>query len=297
MSGTSILVTGANGQLGTCLNDVAESLGIKSRLLNTDVSELDITNAAEVNAFFKKHRPAWVINCAAYTAVDKSETEQEIAQKINTTAPGLLAKASTQFGAKMVHISTDYVYHTNHNRPYVETDKTSPKGVYAKTKLLGDRATLKNCAQSIVIRTSWVYSQHGANFVKTMLRIGLDRKELNVVFDQIGTPTNAMHLAAAILEIITKHEAGKTEFPHGVYHYSNEGVSSWYDFAVAIFQRSGMAVKVHPILSSQYPTPAQRPPFSVLDKAKIKQTFGIQIPHWEEGLEDCLQRLKANSSS
>jgi dTDP-4-dehydrorhamnose reductase len=295
MNGTPILVTGANGQLGTCLNDVAEALGIKSRLLNTDVAELDITSASAINAFFKQHKPAWVINCAAYTAVDKSETEHVIAKKINTTAPGLLAKASAKYGAKMVHISTDYVYHTNHNRPYIETDKTAPKGVYAKTKLLGDQATLRNCDQAIVIRTSWVYSQHGANFVKTMIRIAADRKELNVVFDQIGTPTNAMHLAVAILEIITKHEAGKTDFPKGVYHYSNEGVSSWYDFAVAIFQRMGLDVKVHPILSSQYPTPAERPPFSVLDKSKIKATFGIEIPHWEVGLEDCLKKLKERS--
>jgi dTDP-4-dehydrorhamnose reductase len=286
-----ILITGANGQLGLCIREVAEKRGLSDRLICTDVAELDITNARAINAFFDMHQPGWCINCAAYTAVDKSETEHVIAKKINATAPTLLAKATQKHGAKMIHISTDYVYHTNHNRPYIETDKTSPKGVYAKTKLAGDVATLKHCAQAIVLRTSWVYSQHGANFVKTMLRVGAERSELNVVFDQIGTPTNAMHLAGAILDIIVGQEASEAPLPHGVYHYSNEGVSSWYDFAVAVFTHAQMPVQVHPILSSQYPTPAQRPPFSVLDKSKIKGTFGITIPHWEDGLRDCLRAL------
>ncbi len=287
----TILVTGANGQLGNCIRELAEAKGIGHRFLWTDVPELDITNPTKVRRFFQENQPGWCINCAAYTAVDKAETETALAKRINTLAPALLAKACTHTGARFVHISTDYVYHSNHNRPFVETDKTSPKGVYAKTKLDGDKAVLKHCKEAIVLRTSWVYSHHGANFVKTMLRLGAERSSLNVVFDQIGTPTNAMHLAEGILQIIAQTEQSGQPLPHGVFHYSNEGVTSWYDFAVAIFKKRGLKVDVQPILSSQYPTPAQRPPFSVLDKAKIKATFGLHIPHWEAALEECLERL------
>jgi dTDP-4-dehydrorhamnose reductase len=286
-----ILITGASGQLGHCIKEAAEVLGIGHRMIYTDVPELDITSADKISAFFKAHQPTWCINCAAYTAVDKAETETAIAKLINTAAPGLLAKACGKTGARFVHISTDYVYHTNQNRPYVETDKTSPKGVYAKTKLDGDKLALKHCPEAIVLRTSWVYSHYGNNFVKTMLRIGADRDTLNVVFDQIGTPTNAMHLADAILQIVAHTEKSNAPLPNGIYHYSNEGITSWYDFAVAVFSHAKMPVRVLPILSSQYPTPAQRPHFSALDKAKIKATFGISIPHWEDGLRDCLAQL------
>jgi dTDP-4-dehydrorhamnose reductase len=287
----TILVTGANGQLGHCFRELAATLGIEQRFIWTDVAELDITKSKDIAQFFAQHQPGWCINCAAYTAVDKAETETVIAKKINTTAPELLAKACARTNARMVHISTDYVYHTKHNVPYVETDKTSPKGMYAATKLAGDLRVLKHCKEAIVIRTSWVYSHHGANFVKTMLRLGAERTNLNVVFDQIGTPTHAMHLARAILQIVEQTDQSQKPLPHGIFHFSNEGVTSWYDFAVAIFKKKGLKVDVQPILSSQYPTPAQRPPFSLLDKAKIKATFGLRIAHWEDALDECLERL------
>jgi dTDP-4-dehydrorhamnose reductase len=234
-----------------------------------------------------------VINCAAYTAVDKAENDVKLATKINVNGARNLAKACQKYDATLIHISTDYVYHNNQNTPFKEGDKVSPKGVYAKTKLRGDNAVLKFCDKGVILRTSWVYGTFGHNFVKTMLRLGKERESLNVVFDQIGTPTYARDLAKAILKIIYKVENQQVEAAQlrGIFHYSNEGVTSWYDFTQAIFEMRGLSCKVSPIESSQYPTPAQRPPFSVLNKGKIKETFGIEIPHWRESLAECLKEL------
>jgi dTDP-4-dehydrorhamnose reductase len=252
---------------------------------------LDITDPAAVEAFFEKNPITHCINCAAYTAVDKAESQPEIAWKVNAAGVENLARACAHRNAPFVHISTDYVYHTEKNTPYVETDAANPQGVYAQTKLEGDHLALKH--GGMVIRTSWVYSSFGNNFVKTMLRLGAERPSLGVVFDQIGTPTYARDLANAILTILQKAEkqAVKSETLRGIYHYSNEGVTTWYDFAKAIFDHRGMTVKVNAIESKDYPTPAQRPPFSVLNKGKIKATFGLEIPHWADSLDACLKLL------
>jgi dTDP-4-dehydrorhamnose reductase len=286
-----ILITGASGQLGQCIKECAEARQISDRFLYTDYLELDITSPQALQAYFDAHEIGWCINCAAYTAVDKAESEPEKAQLLNATAPGYLAQICAATGAELIHISTDYVYHTQVNTPYTEDAATQPKGVYAQTKLLGDQAVLKLHPTAAVIRTSWVYSHHGANFVKTMIKVGETRPELSVVFDQIGTPTNAMHLADAILHILTFVEKSGQAMPAGIYHYSNEGITSWYDFAVAIFKHRNMPVKVNAIESRQYPTPTERPHFSALNKAKIKAQFQLEIPHWEVGLLDCLARL------
>ena len=288
----TILITGAQGQLGNEFRFLAFTHPM-FHFIYTDVADLDITKPTAVLNFFKKQTPQYVINCAAYTAVDKAETDVKLATKINVNGARNLAKACQATGATMIHISTDYVYHNNQNTPFKEGDKVSPKGVYAKTKLRGDLAALKFCENTLVIRTSWVYGVYGHNFVKTMLRLGKERSELNVVFDQIGTPTNARDLALAILKIAQKidnqevtHEAAR-----GVFHYSNEGVTSWYDFTKAIFDIRNIECKVKPIESSQYPTPAQRPPFSVLNKAKFRNVFGLEIPNWRDSLIAVLKEL------
>lgn len=288
-----ILITGANGQLGQCLKAIATRQP-DLPLLFTDSAALDITDARAVRRFFLEIPGIrWCVNCAAYTAVDKAESEPETAKRVNTLGPANLARLCAETGAGLIHISSDYVYHNRVNRPLVETDPLSPKSVYARTKLGGDRAVLRLNPQSIVLRTSWVYSEYGHNFVKTMLRLGRERSELRVVYDQIGTPTYAPELAAAILEIIQKVEAGTVSRPDaaGIFHYANEGVTSWYDFAQAIFAHAGISCTVHPIESKDYPTPAARPPFSVLNKGKIKAVFGLEIPHWQKSLEGCLKLL------
>ncbi len=282
-----ILVTGANGQLGSEL-DALSTQYPDFDLFFTDRSLLDITNEEDIARFLDQHPFQYLINAAAYTAVDKAETEPELAKKVNALAPGLLAKACKQRNIALLHFSTDYVYHTEHNRPFKEDDFTAPKGVYAQTKLDGDLAVLSHTDNGMVIRTSWVYSSFGHNFVKTMLRLGKERDQLNIVFDQIGTPTYARDLAKATLDII--QEAKKEEL-QGIYHYSNEGVCSWYDFALAIFELALITCDVRPIESKDYPTPAERPPFSVLNKGKIKEDFGISIPHWRESLADCISLL------
>jgi dTDP-4-dehydrorhamnose reductase len=293
-----ILVTGANGQLGQSFRHLAPHFP-QHHFLFVGSGELDITNRRAVQAFFKKHPVSWCLNCAAYTAVDKAETEPAAARKVNVTGAKNLAEACAQAGIPLVHFSTDYVYHGARNLPLVETDPVQPKGVYARTKLAGERAALKIHPLTMVVRTSWVYAAHGHNFVKTMLRLGADRPELRVVFDQIGTPTYAPDLAAAVLQVIEKVQQGQvsTEQIRGIWHYSNEGVASWYDFAVAIFELANLPCAVLPIESSQYPTPAQRPPFSVLNKGKIKATFGLHIPHWRESLKTCLLTVAVGSGS
>ena len=288
----TVLITGAQGQVGNEFRFLAFTHP-QFRFIFTDVDVLDITKPQQVLNFFKKQTPQYIVNCAAYTAVDKAETDVKLATRINVNGARNIAKACQAIGATMIHISTDYVYHNSQNTPFKETDKVSPKGVYAKTKLKGDLAALKFNDKTLVIRTSWVYGIYGHNFVKTMLRLGKERSELNVVFDQIGTPTNARDLAKAILHIISDLNKGlvQGEEAKGVYHYSNEGVTSWYDFTKAIFDIRGMACNVQPIESAQYPTPAQRPPFSVLNKNKIKQVFEVKIPHWRDSLIGVLKEL------
>jgi len=285
-----ILITGAYGQLGNEINCLTTKYP-EWQFLFTDVDTLDITNESALEIWFKNNKLDYVINCAAYTAVDKAETDSETAKKVNSLAPKLLGKFSKKFDAKLIHISTDYVFDGEAFTPYSESDSVNPKGVYGETKLLGEQFCLEENSESLVIRTSWLYSTFGNNFVKTMLRLGKERGKLNVVFDQIGTPTYAADLANAILSVIQISEKQPEKFVPGIYHYSNEGVASWFDFAKAVFEISGVKCDVSPVRSVEFPTPAKRPNYSVLDKSKIKKTFGITIPYWRESLKICIERL------
>lgn len=291
-----IIITGGKGQVGHCFQAIAGQYP-QWAFEFVDYEELDITNGKAVAAFFEKENGDTLlacINCAAYTAVDKAESEPRLARSINATGAKNLAEACAKTDVPLIHLSTDYVYHNRQNTPFKEGDRESPKGVYAATKLAGDRAVLKaHPTAGMVIRTSWVYSPYGNNFLKTMLRLGQERASLSVVFDQIGTPTYAPDLAEAILSILQQidNKTIKPEQLAGVWHYANEGVTSWYDFAVAIMTLAGLPCRVQPIETSQYPTPAQRPPFSVLNKAKIKAAFGLEIPHWRTGVLRCLEAL------
>ena len=283
-----ILVTGANGQLGSELKDI---LGANNeQVLYTDVAQLDITKLDLVRAFIKEHKVTDIINCAAYTAVDKAETDQDIAYMVNCIAPKNLATVAAEENCRLIHVSTDYVFSGEACTPYVESDPTSPLGVYGRTKLAGEEAVTDSGCDSVIIRTSWLYSAYGNNFVKTMMRLGKERDQLNVVFDQVGTPTYAGDLAAAIVKLIQSVELVDVS---GLYHFSNEGVCSWYDFAQEIMDQENIACNVQPILSSQYPTPVRRPSFSVLDKAKIKKDFNITIPYWKHSLIMCLRKLNS----
>jgi dTDP-4-dehydrorhamnose reductase len=289
----TILVTGSMGQVGMELQALAGQYP-DFEFIFVDIAELDIADPVAVKTFFSERSINYCINCAAYTAVDKAETETNIAWKVNTVGAENLATACAASNALMLHISTDYVYHTLQVKPYIETDLTTPQGTYARTKLQGDEAVLRsNPGNAIVVRTSWVYSSFGSNFVKTMLKLGAERGELSVVYDQIGTPTYARDLAETLMQIVQKAENHSVEkrLLSGVYHYSNEGVTSWYDFAVAVFDMKNLAVKVQPILSKDYPTTAPRPPFSLMNKAKIKNAFGLEIPHWQQSLRKCLDLL------
>jgi dTDP-4-dehydrorhamnose reductase len=285
-----ILITGAYGQLGNEINELSGNHH-DWEFLFTDADTLDITNESAIEAFFAKNQPAVVINCAAYTAVDKAETEWEAAWKVNTLAPKLLADNAKKAEAKLIHISTDYVFNGCGYKPYTEVDEVKPVSVYGKTKLEGETHVLASNPATVVIRTSWLYSSFGNNFVKTMLRLGRERGEINVVFDQVGTPTYAADLAATILSIIKKSESQSDSFVPGTYHFSNEGVASWYDFAKEIFELADENVKVNPVRSDQFPTPAKRPEYSVLDKLKIKKTFEIEIPYWKDSLKICLKKM------
>ena len=290
-----ILVTGSHGQLGQCFQQIAAQHPKKLFIFN-DFDELDITDRKAVLRFFEARRVAkiqWCINCAAYTAVDKAETEPDRAQRINVTGAKNLAAACAARDIPFVQISTDYVYHNQQNTPFREGDPTSPKSVYARTKLAGDLAALRANPLTMVIRTSWVYSPFGHNFVKTMLRLGAEKPTLNVVYDQIGTPTYAPDLAEAIWHIISQVDNMRIEPEEvaGIWHYSNEGVTSWYDFAQAIFELKNLPCRLSPIETRDFPTPAKRPPFSVLNKTKIKAAFGLDIPHWRASLQRCLAEL------
>lgn len=287
-----ILVTGAQGQLGTCLQSLATQYPQWSfEFVNRQ--SLDLSNPAQIEAFLASTTFDVCIHAAAYTAVDKAEQEPDLARQVNALATEAIAKACTRLHAWMIYLSTDYVYHAlDHNRPYVETDAVQPRSVYARSKWEGEQLAQKACARTIVLRTSWVYAPFGHNFVRSMLRFGAERPELRVVFDQIGTPTYAFDLAQAILQISThlEREPQRLDWA-GIYHYSNEGVCSWYDFAVEILKQASIATPVYPILSEAYPTPAARPPFSVLNKQKIKSVFGLEIPHWTHSLRLCLAEL------
>lgn len=272
------LVTGANGQLGTALHTL-----LKDNAVYIDREELDLTDEDAVKTYLTNNPFDCVINCAAYTAVDKAENDAENAHKVNALAPLYLAK----YSKRLIHISTDYVFDGKNYKPYTEEDTTSPISVYGKTKREGELNVLQNAKTAIIIRTAWLYSPYGGNFVKTMRKLGAERSELKVVFDQIGTPTNAHDLAAAIIAILPQIKEGEKE----IYHFTNEGVCSWYDFALEIMHQSQLPCNVYPLESKDYPTPAARPHYSVLNKYKIKQRFNITIPHWKESLEKCLKQF------
>lgn len=292
-----ILVTGSNGQLGNEIKKLAAQytsakhpLSGHLRFHYHDVDTLDISDKQSVKQFFASQNFDFVINCAAYTAVDKCETDIENALKINATAVDYLAKYSSKQNACLIHISTDYVFDGRHCRPYTENDETNPLNAYGATKHAGEIAAL-TYKNSLVLRTSWLYSEFGNNFVKTMLRLGSEKEELGIVFDQIGTPTYARDLAIAIFSILQKTIESPDRFVSGIYHFSNEGVCSWYDFAKAIMTRANLPCIIKPIETVQYPTPAVRPHYSVLNKNKIKKAFEIEIPHWADSLNQCLDVL------
>jgi len=281
----NILVTGANGQLGSELRELSGSYG--HRFIFTDRSTLDITDKEALTALLDKESIDTIINCAAYTAVDKAESDEANADAINHLAVKTMAELSKTQGIKLIHISTDYIFDGHNYRPYTETDSTGPQGVYGKTKLAGEEAIRASGADAAIIRTSWVYSSYGNNFVKTMLRLGKERDELGVIFDQVGTPTYARDLAKAVLDSLEKLKAQ----PFVIYHYSNEGVLSWYDFAKEIMKMAKIECKINPIETKAYPTPAKRPHYSLLNKAKIKEELGITIPYWKDSLSECLIKL------
>ena len=287
----NILVTGANGQLG---NEMRR-LGAVSpnNYIFTDVAELDITNSDAVMNAVKAASVEVIVNCAAYTNVDKAESDEATAELINATAVANLAAAMKEVGGTLFHVSTDYVFGSEGNTPRTEDMPLNPLGVYGRTKLHGEQAILESGCKALIFRTAWLYSEFGNNFLKTMMRLTAEKEQLNVVFDQVGTPTYAGDLALAIFSIIESGVYGGNE---GVYHFSNEGVCSWYDFAVEIAAAAGNTnCRINPCHSSEFPSPVTRPPYSVLDKTKIKNTFDIDIPHWRESMEYCIKRIKTTN--
>lgn len=282
-----VLVTGANGQLGREIQALANEFPDLT-IIPVDRSVLNIADADQVTRFAENTAFDYCLNCAAYTAVDKAEQERDLAFAINAQGAANLANACTAKGAQLIHFSSDYVYHNRENRPLLETDPTTPQGVYAASKLEGDVQVLATDPSALVFRTSWVYSSFGNNFVKTMLRLGAERGALRVVCDQIGAPTYARDIARMSLQLI---QSGTAKVQAGIFNYSNEGVCSWYDFAQAIFELSEVKCKVEAIPSTAYPTPAARPAYSVLDKGKFKAAFNLKIPYWRESLMGCLELL------
>jgi dTDP-4-dehydrorhamnose reductase len=280
-----ILVFGASGQLGHCLKKVADTQQL-SDIFFPDEDEANILDEIGLNTLFAKYQPQFCINCAAYTAVDKAEEDMHTARKVNADGAANLAKLCKANGVTLVHVSTDFVFEGNTPYPLIEADAVNPINVYGLTKLEGEHAIADILPEHYILRTSWLYSEYGNNFVKTMLRLGAERDVLKVIADQVGTPTYAIDLAECILAIIAADNK-----QYGIYHYSNEGVTSWYDFAQSIFDISNTQVKVYPIRTAEYPTPALRPTYSVMDKAKVKSTFNIEIPYWRHSLETCIKRL------
>ena len=280
----SVLVTGADGQLGVALRNISESFS-GFEFYFTDVNTLDICDKTQVDAFVKSRNINVIVNCAAYTAVDKAEDDTDLCMRINCDAVRNIGEVAASVGAKVVHVSTDYVFDGCGTRPYREDDVTNPTSAYGMTKLAGEQALLSVCPDSVIIRTAWLYLETGSNFVKTMLRLGSERDTLGVVADQKGTPTYAGDLADAIKSVLMAER-----FVPGVYHYTNEGICTWYDFAIKIFEIADVECCVEPVTTAEYPTRAKRPAYSVLDKSKIKEIYGIQIPAWEDGLKRCLKK-------
>jgi dTDP-4-dehydrorhamnose reductase len=281
----NILITGCNGQLGNEIQKL-EKVNPQHTFFNTDVAELDITNQLAIDQFIQENKIDGIINCAAYTAVDKAESNKLLCTALNAEAPAYLAMSIEKRGGWLVQVSTDYVFDGTKHTPYVETDMPCPDSVYGSTKLAGEIAVQKLCKKTMIIRTAWLYSTFGNNFVKTMIRLGKEKSELGVIFDQIGTPTYARDLAVAIMTAVNKG------IVPGTYHFSNEGVISWYDFTKAIHRIAGInGCHVKPLHTAEYPTPANRPHYSVLDKTKIKDTYGIEVPYWEESLQECITEL------
>ena len=280
-----IVVLGASGQLGSCLKKVAEERNI------TDISfpseqDGNILDTTLLDKLFAAEQPEFVINCAAYTAVDKAEDEQDICRRVNREGAANIAEACVKYNATLIHISTDFVFKGDVPKLLSETDPTEPENIYGLTKLEGEQDITRILEKHFTIRTSWLYSEYGNNFVKTMLRLGKERDSLGVIIDQVGSPTYAIDLAGAVLDVI---ESGSNTY--GIYHYSNEGVTSWYDFAKTIFDISGTEVILNPVKTSEYITKAVRPAYSVMDKTKIKTTLGIKIPYWRDSLAVCISRL------
>jgi dTDP-4-dehydrorhamnose reductase len=285
-----ILITGANGQLGSELRSVSENF-YGYDFIFTDIGELDITDTSRTADFIFKTRPDWIVNCAAYNSVDKAETETDKSMLINSTAVKNISEAVRGSDCRFIHVSTDYVFNGNANMPYDENSVPDPQTSYGRSKLAGEKAALLH-NRSMIIRTSWLYSRHGANFVKTILSKAKKNDALQVVFDQTGTPTWAADMAEAIMNIISSVIRNHVAFNAGIYHYSNEGVCSWYDFATAIVEEAGLNCKVQPILSKEFNAVARRPFYSVLDKTKIKENYNLEIPHWRESLKKCLAQME-----
>ncbi|API87369.1 dTDP-4-dehydrorhamnose reductase [Francisella uliginis] len=288
----NVLVTGSNGQLGSEIKELAQSLRIEEQkykfyFISRDF--LDVSDNEAVKEFILNNNIDAIINCAAYTAVDKAESDYEMANKVNHLAVVNMAKIAKEHNLRLIHISTDYIFNGESFKPYLENDKTNPQSVYGSTKLAGEMAIQSiNPKKSIIIRTSWVYSYFGTNFVKTMLRLGKDKNSLGVIFDQVGSPTYAKDLAMTILKILPKLDNESVK----IYNYSNEGVLSWYDFAKEIMTLAKLNCEINPIETIDFPTPAKRPHYSLLNKKKIKQHFGISIPYWKDSLSDCIKRLQ-----
>lgn len=280
------LVFGGSGQLGQCLQYVAQARSFTSIVFLAE-QQANILDQETLRATFEQHRPAYIINCAAYTAVDKAEDEVDLARRVNRDGAENLARLCAEFGTTMLHLSTDFVFAGTGNEPLTEVDETAPISVYGLTKLEGEQVIAQHTERYFILRTSWLYSEYAGNFVKTMLRFGQERAEMRVIWDQLGTPTYAIDLAGALLHLI---ESGSTAY--GLYHYSNEGVTSWYDFATAIFELGGLPTRTVPIRTAEYPTKAIRPTYSVMDKTKIKTVLGLTIPHWRASLVECMGQLK-----
>ncbi|MBR1928643.1 MAG: dTDP-4-dehydrorhamnose reductase [Paludibacteraceae bacterium] len=288
----NILVTGSNGQLGNEMR-VLSALHAQHRFFFTDVEELDITNIEAIEQFVTSNNINCIVNCAAYTNVDRAEEDEPTAFLINATAVSNLGKVAATHNLLLVHISTDYVFNGKAFKPYKESDPTDPQTAYGRTKLKGEQLLHQVCPQAVVIRTAWLYSSFGNNFVKTMLRLGKEKDQLNVVFDQIGSPTYAADLAWAIMLVVNHPPQGQ----HLIFHFTNEGVCSWYDFTKEIHRIANINCNVMPILSEQYTYKTPRPHYSVLDKQKFKTTFSVQIPHWQVALKACMDKLKENAES
>lgn len=285
-----VLVTGKNGQLGRSIKALSSQYP-HYQFVFVGRDELNLSCSKNIADYFKNKQYDVIINCAAYTAVDKAEEQQDLAKAINHSAVKQLAEISKENGWVLIHISTDYVFDGANHKPYIESDLVNPQNIYGTSKLKGEQAIQQVGCKAAIIRTSWVYSEYGNNFVKTMLKLGVEREQLNVIFDQIGSPTYATDLALSLLAIVDSIDIDDTGFQQDIYHFSNEGACSWYDFAKAVFELSHTECAVFPIETKDYPTPAQRPHYSLLNKAKIKQQFKLNIPYWKDSLQTCLNKI------